>query len=211
MPLPAEGAGLTTNDFVVIGKAKVRVPSTGDWTIGVRTDDGFALRFVGAPFSSVNGAGIPDPSFPEYMGYLTSGANNTRGILSGLAAGDYSIEFIAFQRAGSASFEIYTAEGAFTDDSETDQWQLIGAPGGWEIVAGPLGDLKVSTIAKVGDRVTIDFVSPEPNSPHQLQSSSDLKTWQVVTNATLETVATGLRYSVGGATGPATFYRIVLP
>ena len=207
-PLPAESAGMTPGDFVLIGHAKVRVPRTGDWTIGVRTDDGFALRFVGAPFESVNGAGARDDAFPEFMGYLTEGANNTRGILQGVAAGEYDIEFIAFQRVGSASFEIYSTEGGFLDDFETDQWQLIGGTGGWEILAGPKGDMTLQSVVKVSDRVTIEFVSPEPADAHQLQESADLKTWQTVPGATFETLPNGLRVSTGGATGPARFYRV---
>lgn len=210
-PLPAESAGLTAGDFVVIGHAKVRVPRSGDWTLGVRTDDGFALRFIGAPFESVSGTGARDDAFPEYIGFLTEGANNTRAVLSGLAAGDYQIEFIAFQRVGSASFEIYAAEGAFVDDIETDQWQLIGAEGGWEILAGPKGPMTLRTLARVGDRVTIEFDSSESAAAHELQESTDLKAWQTVAGATFEAAGPGrLRASAGGAAGTAKFYRIAL-
>jgi hypothetical protein len=211
-PLPAESAGLTASDFVVIGHAKVRVPRSGDWTLGVRTDDGFALRFIGAPFESVSGTGARDDAFPEYIGFRTEGVNNTRGVLRGLSAGDYQIEFIAFQRVGSASFEIYAAEGAFIDDIETDQWQLIGGDGGWEILAGPKGGpMTLRTLARVGDRVTIEFESAESAAAHELQESTDLKVWQTVAGATFETAGTGrLRASAGGATGTAKFYRIHL-
>ena len=149
-PLPAESAGLTPGDFVIVAHARVKIPSSGDWTVGVRTDDGFALRLAGAPFESANGSGALADGFPEFMGFRTEGGNNTRGILRGVAAGEYDLEFIAFQRVGSASFEIYTAEGAFLDDTETDQWQLIGEPGGWEVLAQPKGDLKLRTVARVG-------------------------------------------------------------
>lgn len=145
------------------------------------------------------------------MGYLTAGANNTRGILTGVAAGEYEIEFIAFQRAGSAYFEVYAAEGAFQDDSETDQWQLIGAPGGWTIIAGPKPSAKMTLLglAKVNDRVTIDFTSTDPGGQHQLQESVDLKSWQPVTGATFEkTGGDGVRAIVNGVTGNARFYRV---
>lgn len=208
--LPAESEGLSASDFVLVAHAKVRIPRSGDWTIGVHSDDGFALRFIGEPLDSVNGGGTRDDNFPEYMGFLTEGASMTRGILKGIPAGDYSIEFIAFQRVGSAAYEIYAAEGAFQDDSETDQWQLIGAPGGWEIVAGPQGNVSVRSVVKISDRVTIEFDTPESDGPHQLQESADLKSWQATTTAVFEKLAKGLRVSVGGATSPAKFYRIVL-
>jgi hypothetical protein len=211
-PLPAEAAGLSTSDFVVIGRAKVRIPRSGDWTIGVHSDDGFALRFVGAPFASVTGNGIPDENFPEYMGFLTeSGNTDTRGVLKGIAAGEYGIEFIAFQRVAGSYFEVYAAEGAFENDADTDQWQLIGGPDGLQIVAGPKGNLIVRSVSKVGARVALEVDSPEPDRTHQLQESTDLKTWQSATGTTVEKTATGLRISIATATGPVKFYRVTIP
>lgn len=210
LPLPAETEGLSPSDFVIVAHARVRIPRNGDWTVGVHSDDGFALRFIGAPFESVNGAGFQDENFPEYMGFLTeSGNSNTRGILRGIAAGTYDIEFIAFQRVGGSYYEIYAAEGAFTDDMETDQWQLIGAPGGLEILAGPKGNLTVRGIAKVANRITIEFDSPDPDGAHALQESSDLKSWRTAPGALFEKGANGMRVSVDIGSAPATFYRIV--
>jgi len=106
----------------------------------------------------VSGAGQRDDNFPEFMVAQNNiGDSNTRGILRSIPAGAYEIEFISWERVGAAHYEIYAAEGAFTDDAETDQWQLIGAPGSLEIVAG--ANLRAVNINKEGDRVTIDFVS----------------------------------------------------
>ena len=176
----------------------------------MHSDDGFALRFIGAPFDSVTGTGVRDDDFPEYMGFLNTGACTALGVLKGIPAGEYSIEFAAFQRAASAAYEVYAAEGVFQNDSDTDQWQLIGASGGLEILAGPKGNLKVRSLARLGDRVTIEFDSPKADSPHQLQESVDLKSWQAVTGATFTKLAAGLQVSAGGATSAARFYRVVL-
>jgi hypothetical protein len=211
-PLPAELAGLTASDFVIVAHARVRIPRSGDWTIGVHSDDGFALRFVGAPFDSVNGNGVRDDDYPEYMGFLNPGASITRGILKGIAAGAYDIEFIAFQRVGAAYYEIYAAEGAFTDDAETDQWQLIGAPGGLEILAGPRVKFTARGLAKAGDRVTIDFDSPDPDAAHQLLESTDFRNWQPVTGVLFQkTGGNTIRATVSGVTGNAKFYKAALP
>jgi hypothetical protein len=211
-PLPAEASGLTPGDFVLVARAKVTIPRAGDWTIGVHTDEGFALRFIGAPLDSVSGNGVRDDDFPEYMGFLTLTANSdTRGILKGIAAGQYEIELVTFQRVGGAFYEIYAAEGAYANDSDTDQWQLIGAPGGLQIVPGPKGDLTLRTLVKVGSQVTLDADSPEPDKNHQLQESVDLKNWQMVSGATFEKRNNGVRVSVGNVSGNAKFYRLVLP
>jgi hypothetical protein len=207
-PLPAEAVGLTPNDFAIVARARVKVPRSGDWTIGVHTDDGFALRFIGAPFDRVSGNGLRDEDFPEYMAFPTeSGNSNTRGVLKGLRAGEYEIEFIGFQRVGGAQFEIYAAEGAFAEDSESDQWQLIGAPGGWEILSSV--SFRVTRIAAANGQVVIDFDSPVPSGGHQLQESTDLRNWTATPGAVFSTTAgNGVRATapVSGAT--ARFYRV---
>jgi hypothetical protein len=212
LPLPAEADGLSPADFVVVARGSVTIPRTGDWTIGVHTDDGFALRFVGHPFESVGGAGVHDDNFPEYIGFLTeTGNSNTRGILRGLPAGTYPIEFIAFQRTGGSQFEIYAAEGAFLEDAETDTWQLIGAPGGLELAA-PAVRFEIQRLSRTATGLTIEFQSPNPNGTHQLLQSTDLRTWTPAAGATFTATGNnGVRASLANPAAPATFYRLALP
>ncbi|MBI3758292.1 MAG: hypothetical protein HY269_00865 [Deltaproteobacteria bacterium] len=209
--MPAEPQGLTESDFVIVARAKVRIPRSGDWTIGVHSDEGFGLRFIGASFASVSGNGERDANFPEYVVYQTNtGDSNTRGILKGIAVGVYEIEFISWERVGAAFYEIYAAEGAFADDASTDQWKLIGAPGGLEIVAGT--KLAAIGLKKENDRVTIDFVSPQPDGRHQLHESVDLKNWQPVATAAFEKRPNNVvRASVSSVAGGARFYRVTIP
>jgi hypothetical protein len=209
VPLPAEAVGLSVSDFVITARARVKIPRAGDWTIGAHTDDGFALRFNGWPFDSVSGNGLRDDNFPEYMAFLTgTGDSSTRGILKGVAAGEYEIEWIAFQRVGSANFEIYAAEGAFVDDADTDQWQLIGAPGGLEVVAAPV-PFQVQKVAKTGDFLTIEFQSSNPAGPHQLFESVDLRTWGVAAGASFTaTGGNGVRVTVPAGAAAAKFYVV---
>lgn len=207
LPLPAEADGLAESDFVIVARAKVAIPRAGDWTIGVHSDEGFALRFIGWRFESVSGAGELDETFPEFiMNRNNTTDSNTRGILRGIPAGTYEIEFISWERVGAANYEIYAAEGAFVDDFDTDQWQLIGAPGGIEIVSGM--NLATTGIRKVGNMVTIDFTTPDVNRVHALEESTDLASWQPVANATFELTANGTRVIVQGGSGDRKFYRI---
>ncbi|MBI2949474.1 MAG: Ig-like domain-containing protein [Verrucomicrobia bacterium] len=209
-PLPAESQGLPESDFVIVARAKVKIPRSGDWTIGVHSDEGFGLRFIGASFASVSGVGRLDDNFPEFMvAQNNTGDSNTRGILKNLPAGTYEIEFISWERVGAAYCEVYAAEGAFADDAETDQWKLIGAPDGLQIVAG--ANLAALGARKENDRVIIDFISPNPDGQHQLQESADLKTWQPVTGVTFQKIANGVRASVNAVTADRKFYRGVLP
>jgi hypothetical protein len=210
LPLPAEAQGLPASDFVIVARAKVKIPRSGDWTIGVHSDEGFGLRFIGHAFDSVSGVGLRDDNFPEFMvAQNNTGNSNTRGVLKNLPAGTYEIEFISWERVGAGYYEVYAAEGAFADDAETDQWQLIGGPGGLQIVAGT--NLTVLGIKKDNVSLTIDFSSPNPDGQHQLQESVDLKSWQPVTGATYQKIASGIRVSVSGATANRKFFRVILP
>ena len=210
LPLPAEAEGLAVSDFVVVATASVKIPRSGDWTLGVHSDDGFALRFIGAPFDSVSGTGVRDDDFREYLIFPNPGETITRGVLKGIPAGTYAIEFIGYQRAGGAHFDIYAAEGAFDDDAATDQWQLIGAPGGLEIVSGV--KLVATSLQKQADKVTIEFTTPRPDGPHELKESADLRGWQTVSGAVFTKTGDGsARATVNGVTGATRFYRVVLP
>ena len=211
LPLPAEADGLSTNDFVLVARAKVVIPRSGDWTIGVHTDDGFALRFMGAPFESVSGNGVRNDDFPECIAFPNPGNSNMRGVLTNLAAGEYDIEFIAYQRTGGSYYEVYAAEGAFVDDAETDQWQPIGAPGGLQVIAGPRIPLTIRAIAKAFDHVTIDFDTPSPVGSHDLLESGDLKSWQPAASAAFEKQGGNrLRATLQVGPGSGKFYRIIL-
>ncbi len=211
LPLPAEAGGLSTNDFVLVARARVVIPRSGDWTIGVHTDDGFALRFVGAPFESVSGNGVRDDDFPEYMAFPNPGNSSVRGVLKNLTAGQYDIEFIAYQRAGGSYYEVYAAEGAFVEDVETDQWQPIGAPAGLQVVAGPSIPLTIRTIVKAQDQITIDFDTPSPSGAHDLWESADLKSWQSVPSAVYKAQGGNrVRATVPSLTVATRFYRLSL-
>jgi PEP-CTERM motif len=115
------------NDIVTIAKGRVRVPTSGTYTVQVRSDDGFALRIVGGTFSSINGGdaarGI-DPLDPSTMFYYAgTGDSNARGVIT-LAAGEYDVEFINWEGGGGAFYEVTTGTGA-----SPTAWLPMGAGG----------------------------------------------------------------------------------
>ncbi len=211
-PFPAEAKELPALDWVTLARAKVRIPRAGDWTIGVHSDDGFALRFAGHPFASVFGVGTIDEDFPEFISFAVGTADsNTRGVLKGVQAGDYLVEFIQFQRVGGAFVEVYAAEGEFVEDGDTDKWALIGALDGLQLVADelPLGPFSLGRLRHEGTSVTIDFDSPKPNGQHLLRESADLKTWAPVTGALFAPVGgKAVRATVNNPSGNVKFYRV---
>lgn len=211
-PFPGETQELPASDWVTVGRAKVRIPRDGDWTIGVHSDDGFALRFNGHPFASVSGGGSVDEDFPEYILFAVgTGDSNTRGVLKGVRAGDYVVEFVHFQRVGGAAAEIYAAEGEFTEDGDTGGWALIGAPDGLPLVADavPIGPFALGAIQSVGANVLIDFESPRPSGPHVLLESTDLKSWAPAAGASFaSTGGQGVRATVSNPPDSVKFYRV---
>lgn len=214
-PFPAEVAGLAASDFVVVARGKVRIPRSGDWTLGVHSDDGFALRFVGAPFASVSGLGVIDEHFPEYIQVpVPTGDSNTRAVLKNLTAGDYVIELVYFQRTTGAAIEVYAAEGEYLEDADTWVWALIGAADGLELVADelPATPPQITQIRYQAGTVTLDFISSNPAGVHELWESVDLRAWQKITSASFSaTGGNGVRATVTGATADRAFYRVAVP
>lgn len=210
-PMPGEVAGLTDSDYVSIAHGFVRIPSSGDWTVGIHANEGFALRFIGASFSSASGQGVVDSHFPEYLIHPTgSDDSNTRGVLQGLEEGIYEIEVISWERAGGAHLEIYAAEGAFADDAETDSWALIGSADGLELVGTSLNEMVVTRFALENGDLLLDFASPEPGGIHEMQRSVDLITWTPVESTFVNLGEGVLRGTAMAAEAPSEYVRAVL-
>lgn len=216
-PFPGEVQDLPAADWVTIGRARVRIPRAGDWTIGVHSDDGFALRFIGHPFSSVSGYGLIDEDFPEYIQFAVgTGDSSTRAVLKGLKAGDYAVEVIHFQRIGGAFVEVYAAEGAFVDDGDTGSWALIGAPDGLALVddAAPAGPVTVRGVRIDGGSLVLEFDSANPAASHVVLQcpeslSSETSRWSPLATATITSLG-GLSYraTIPVPSARAGFYRV---
>lgn len=207
-PLPAEASGLTENDFVLAAKTRVRFPRAGDWTIGVHSDEGFALRLAGAPFQSVSGNGVIDENFPEYIAFETNtGDSNTRGVARIPAAGVYDLEFVSWERTGAAYYEVYAAEGAFTEDAETDSWALIGGPGGLELVADA-PKVTIVAVARANNQSLIEFTSTSAVNSHSVSATGDFQSWQSAPATFTDLGGGRIRATVTDAPADRRFYRV---
>jgi hypothetical protein len=121
--------GNTTNldqDIVHIYKGRVVIPADGDYTFGVHSDDGCALRIEGQTWTSQNGTGIIDPFDPSTL-FTEFGGADFRGVIN-LAAGEYNIEFVSYQDGGSSGHELYATTGAVAQDVDRIDWVLVGHP-----------------------------------------------------------------------------------
>ena len=133
-PYWANIVGQEDNNFATVYKGTIVIPTGGNYTFGVHSDDGFALRILGGTFVTAYGNGIIDPGSPDTLTFTANtGDSDTRGIIN-LLAGEYPLEFVTWNGVGGAYHELYAAPGIQVDDGP--QFDLIGAPGGVAEIPG---------------------------------------------------------------------------
>jgi Lamin Tail Domain/Chitobiase/beta-hexosaminidase C-terminal domain/CotH kinase protein len=113
LPFPTQNIGDDYNDFLIQAFGTVTIPSTGDWTFGVNSDDGFGLRLErnGTVFLSE----YPSPRGPS----------DTLATFAIPEAGNWEVSLIFYERGGGASVEMFAAPGAFGTFSPAD-FRLVG-------------------------------------------------------------------------------------
>lgn len=100
LAFPTQTIGEDINHFVIEASTTIEIPSTGAWSFGVNSDDGFGLTL------SRNG-----------MDY-TSSFPNPRGPADTIAtfmlpeAGQYELRLVMFEAGGGAGVELFAAQGA---------------------------------------------------------------------------------------------------
>lgn len=128
-PYPSDTAG-DDDDIITVAHSRIRVAEGGDYTFRVHSDDGFALRIFGAEFSESAGNGTLDPISRNTMVHAANtGDSNTQAVVN-LAAGEYNVEVMTWERGGGAFFELTAAKGNHLSDpnSGNPQWLAVGDP-----------------------------------------------------------------------------------
>jgi hypothetical protein len=195
-PFLSNVPGTDDNDVQMLAKGRIVIPAGqgGDWTFGVHSDDGFALRIVGQQWKAANGNGFIDPADSSVVTYpFGSTDTDTRGIIS-LAPGEYDVEFVSFEATGGAYWEFYAARGAFTNDTDTTNWRLVGAPDGLALT-GSYATNNAMQFGGIDGSVTIAHQTPLNAYP--LTVSTWIKTTQ--NDAVQRGIIT--KYDVGSVNG----------
>ena len=207
-PYPDDFLG--ESDFIQASKGNILITEAGDYTFGVRTDDGFGVRIHGMTFSEVSGAGRIDGLVPDAFFFTGPTSNSqTRAIARDVQPGVYPIEFLWFERGGGDYGELFAARGAFPNEGDTDTWELVGE--GLALVAG-VSQPPVITRVAVTDAVDIAFTTPSAESEHLLEMSTTLAPgeWQVVSDAVLS-MGNGLfTFTTSRPESAATYYRVAM-
>ncbi|MES2706182.1 MAG: lectin-like protein [Verrucomicrobiota bacterium] len=129
------------NQFVILAKTKVVIPSDGRYAFNVHSDDGYHFALSGGPangqqFLQADGLAIADTSAAGGFYYMINNdATGGRGVYQ-LLAGTYTVEFFGNEGAGGSMFEVSWAPvpAAWTVGSDLGNW---GAD--WKLLGGSQG------------------------------------------------------------------------
>ncbi|MEL6104539.1 MAG: lamin tail domain-containing protein [Planctomycetota bacterium] len=118
-PFPTQTIGENIDHFVIEATATIQVPTAGEWSFGVNSDDGFGL--------TLNRDGVEyTSSFPN-----PRGPSDTIETFDLPSAGSYEVRLVMFEAAGGASVELFAAPGAHAGFSNA--FDLVG-----DVTAGGL-------------------------------------------------------------------------
>jgi hypothetical protein len=122
LPFGGDDSSNPDTNFAVRVTATVRIPTTGTWTFGVNSDDGFRLKIDGASFITVYGGGTTvSGDTMEYAGGRARG--DSLGVAT-LGAGDHAVQLDYYQAAGFSGLELFAAAGSQT--SFNASFKLVG-------------------------------------------------------------------------------------
>jgi len=135
LPFPTQTIGADFDDFAIEATSSIIVPSAGNWTFGVNSDDGFLLELTrdGVVFTS------------QFAG--PRGPANTLATFNLPSAGSWSARLVMFERGGGAQVEFFAAPGSFTSFS-AGAFRIVGdtASGGLEARRGLTVATNVQTV-----------------------------------------------------------------
>ncbi len=124
-PFPGTQMNVDVDDFVILVTGTVLIPSAGEWTFGVNSDDGFGLTLTRG--SRTYAMSHPDPRSP----------GDTLEVFNIAQAGQHELRLVYYERGGGAELELFAAPGRRTSFSAT-HFRLVGdiARGGLQVGEG---------------------------------------------------------------------------
>jgi len=151
------------NDIISLAHARIKVAEAGKYTFNVHSDDGFAMRIFNAQFSKSAGNGTIDAVSKDTLVHPgNTGDANTQAVVD-LAAGEYNIEFMSWERGGGAFYELTAAKGDFvTSGAETKrpQWLAVGDPRVLDERIQPPGGGGIGKLTKPLTIVNVNNITP---------------------------------------------------
>ena len=119
-PRPEPGDGDFRNDRIaMVAHARLVVPEDGDYTVQIRSDDGFLMRFLDPDntFHTESGNGKIEMLYPSEISHENgTGDSNTRAAAY-LTAGSHDIAFVWWEGGGGDHFEVSMVNGVEMDQN----------------------------------------------------------------------------------------------
>ena len=100
----------------MVAHGRVHIPTSGQWTFGTHSDDGFALRVRDGSgnlvaWDSFSGNGTLDLSGRKNLSHpAPTGDSNTRGVITLQGGQNYDLEYVAYEDGGGTFWELYSAK-----------------------------------------------------------------------------------------------------
>jgi hypothetical protein len=141
VPFLSDFVGTDDNDFAMMATGTVRIASDGVYTFGFNSDDGASLTIDGADFTiqasaDLNIATVTNDGESVEFDALSGGSFTLASTF--LAAGDYPLEFLSFERNGGANAELFVGVGEW-NSLFAPAFQLLGAPRQFIDISSPDG------------------------------------------------------------------------
>jgi len=173
---PGLTMGVDQENFVVHATATITIPTSGNWTFGVNSDDGFILTIGSTSMS------YPNPRGP----------GDTLQTFNFPVAGAYALDLVFYECGGGAEVELFAAQGSHSSWNATD-FRLVGDTGS--------GGLAVTAPVVGGGGSGLSY-QPLINIDVQAQmigvnASAYLRVPFSVGNPSTETVSLRMRYDDG--------------
>jgi hypothetical protein len=138
----------TVNNIALAARGTIRIPTAGNYTFGVNSDDGFTLMFPGRDFASATNAGRPIYNGNRALEFFGGrGAADSLGVVN-LPAGDHPFVLTFHEGGGGSAVELFAAAGSHTAFNQAN-FQLVGAQ------AGPIVPKQAGRISAAGWDVTV--------------------------------------------------------
>lgn len=176
-PFPGMPINVDYDCFVTKVAGRVHIPTAGNWTFGVNSDDGFSCTINGQTFA-YDGLRAPADSY---------------GTINFATAGDYDLSLVFFENGGGAGLELFAAAGIKTAFDST--FRLVGDTAN--------GGLAVQSVPFTGSENSSAFVgSVQTNVQSAMQAANNASLYTRITFAapnlaSLQSLTLKMKYDDG--------------
>jgi fibronectin type 3 domain-containing protein len=178
-PFPGMTIGEGLSDYVLTATGTITIPTTGYYTFGASSDDGFGMTITGANF--FDGSNTTTASGATMASDKLQGPTNTFATTM-LTAGTYPVSVTYYQNAGGAEFELFeapsTSAGTTTFNSAT--FHLVGdtADGGLAVTSVPFAGTSGSSTSPIAAAIQTNV---KPTVQAAIQTAGDTSLYSRIT------------------------------